>query len=918
MAGDWFVRIDSLDLGERHQWYNQKFAHKLKLPGSLTTNGIGNDIALNTPWMGSIFDSSWFFAPQYAEFRKRGNIKIPFWLQPTKYYQGAAWYQKNVVIPPSWQGRHIELFIERSHWETIVWVDNHKIGMQNSLGTSHVFDLTKFLTPGKHTLTIRVDNRLKDFNVGQNSHSISDHTQSNWNGMIGKLSLIARPLVYIENIQLYPNINDKKVVGIIKVKNETGRPIHAQIEMKAVAETPGAGKLNSKFLDLDLTGDSTTLEVDYNMGDRPLLWNEFSPNLYNLNVRIKVDNISDNKNVLFGMREFAIEGTHFTINGQPTFLRGTLECAIFPLTGYPPTDVSSWMRIFKIARSYGLNHMRFHSWCPPEAAFAAADRSGFYLQVECSSWANWGTTIGDGFALDEYIMSESERMIRDYGNHPSFCMLTYGNEPGGKNHIQYVSKFVEYWKRKDQRRLYTAGAGWPAVKENNYHNISEPRIQLWNAGLKSIINSQPPRTNYDWKDIISQWNIPVVSHEIGQWCVYPDFKEIKKYTGILKAKNFEIFQYNLNKHGMGRLADSFLLASGKLQALCYKADIEAALRTPGLGGFQLLDLHDFPGQGTALVGVLNPFWNDKGYITGKEYSQFCNATVPLARFPKMIYLNDEEISVPIEVAHFANKSLKDIIPKWIIKNATGKIVFQGELPQVDISLGNGISLGRITQNLSSILQPSRLTLNVTIGTQINSWDFFVYPAHLPQTKEDILVTQELNAEALRKLNDGGSVLLTLPKNSIKPEWGGKIAVGFSSIFWNTAWTNGQAPHTLGILCNPNHPALKEFPTQYHSNWQWWDGMSYSNAVMLDSVSAGLRPIVRVIDDWVTNRSLGLIFECKVGNGKVLVSSIDLLKDQARRPEARQLLFSLKKYMETAAFNPGVTIDLNKLKSLVNK
>ena len=85
------------------------------------------------------------------------------------------------------------------------------------------------------------------------------------------------------------------------------------------------------------------------------------------------------------------------------------------------------------------------------------------------------------------------------------------------------------------------------------------------------------------------------------------------------------------------MADSFLLASGKLQALCYKADIEAALRTKNFAGFQLLDLHDFPGQGSAIVGVLNPFWESKGYVTPQEYSEFCNSVVPLARMSKFVF-----------------------------------------------------------------------------------------------------------------------------------------------------------------------------------------------------------------------------------------------------------------------------------------
>lgn len=915
LSGQWLFQVDSLDKGINEQWFSRKLQDKIQLPGSMTTNGKGNDITVNTPWTATVNDSSWFFKPEYSKYRQPGNIKIPFWLQPVKYYKGAAWYQKSITIPASWKDRYLELFIERSHWETTVWVDDKQIGMKNSLGTPHVFNLSEALSPGTHLLTIRIDNRVKDFNVGPNSHSISDHTQSNWNGMVGKLFIAARPALHLDDIQLYPDVKNKQVLAKIKINNLKNKPVKANIQLLATSSNPQAEELETVIKEVNIKGSSTELEIVYPMGDNPLSWNEFHPNLYSLKVRLTSKKDSEEKAVSFGMREFAAKGTQFTVNGHLTFLRGTLESAIFPKTGYPPTDVESWMHIFKVCKSYGLNHMRFHSWTPPETAFEAADRSGFYLQVESGSWAHRGATIGDGEPLDQYIYDESERVVKAFGNHPSFCMMAYGNEPSGKNQVKYLTDFVNYWKKKDSRRLYTTAAGWPVIPENNYNNTPKPRIQQWREGLKSIINAQPPRSDYDWSKIISKWQQPTVSHEIGQWCVYPNFKEIPKYDGVLKPKNFEIFQEKLKDNGMASLADSFLLASGKLQVLCYKADIEAALRTPGFGGFQLLDLHDFPGQGTALVGVLDPFWDDKGYVTGAEYSRFCNAIVPLVRLPKMVYLNNEELSVPVELSHFGEAALENVTPAWSIKNTEGEILFEGRLAKTNIPLGNAFKLGEIKQTLSSVKQAGRLTLTVSINNAHNSWDIFVYPATLPEINEGILITQQFDAKAIKTLNNGGKVLLTLKKGSVKPEKGGNVKIGFSSIFWNTSWTNGQAPTTLGILCNPQHPALQAFPTEYHSNWQWWDAMSHSDAIKLDEVSANLKPIVRVIDDWVTAQPLGLIFECGVGKGKLLVSGIDLLTDQDKRPEARQLLYSLKKYMASEKFQPQILVDIEKIKGL---
>lgn len=915
LAGEWKFATDATDRGVPEKWFLETLSESVSLPGSMATNGKGDDITVNTRFTGQIVDSSFYKKPEYAKYRVEGNVKIPFWLQAVKYYVGAAWYQREVIIPNNWKNQDIELFLERCHWETRLWIDNKEVGMQNSLGTPHIYKLSDVLTPGKHRITICVDNRTKSIDPGLNSHSISDHTQTNWNGIVGKLYLEARPLIQIKNIQVFPNIQQKIIIAKIKLENLESKRQKAIISLT----TSGATEVAPKSLNLNIASGLDSIVVEYPMGDNVKLWSEFHPDLYTLKAELTAKKSTATYETTFGMREIKAVGKQLQINGKPLFLRGTLECAIFPKTGFPPTDKAEWLRIFNIARAHGLNHFRFHSWCPPEAAFEAADQMGFYLQIECSSWANQSTTIGDGKPFDKYLYEESRRMVETYGNHPSFCMMTYGNEPGGDNHKEFLSSFVSYWKKQDSRRIYTSGAGWPNLDVNDYLSDSEPRIQHWGQGLGSIINSQAPSSAYDWTPVTDKFHQPMVSHEIGQWCVYPNFKEIKKYTGVVRAKNFEIFQETLKEHGMEQLADSFLQASGKLQALCYKADIEAALRTKDFGGFQLLDLHDFPGQGTALVGVLDAFWDEKGYISAKEYNRFCNSTVPLARLKKHIYYNSDTLKANIEVAHYGDASLSNIVPVWKISDVSGKIIFSGKLPQTDIALGNGTALGRISVPFESITNAQKLILEVSVASYSNSWDIWVYPTKNEPIagNEKIKVVSSLDSLTQRYLENGGSVLLTLKKGSLKPEYGGKIEIGFSSIFWNTAWTEGQAPHTLGILCNPKHKALAMFPTEYHSNWQWWDAMSHSGAIMLAPISAEIKPIVRVIDDWVTNRPLALLFEVKVGKGKLLVSGIDFNQNMDNRPEAKQLLFSLKKYMASSAFNPTVPVLIKTVSNLCN-
>ncbi|WP_091208203.1 sugar-binding domain-containing protein [Mucilaginibacter gossypiicola] len=914
LAGKWAFEVDSLDAGVTEKWYNRPLKDIISLPGSMTTNGKGKDISITTPWTGSIIDSGWFYKPEYKKYRAPGHVKVPFWLQPVKYYKGPAWYQKEILIPAGWAGNTIKLFLERCHWYTDVWIDNKYIGELNSLGTPDIFNLGS-VTPGKHRLTIRVDNGVQQVDVGQNSHSISDHTQGNWNGIAGKIVLQALHKTYLEDVQVFSDIRRQSAALKFNiVSGSKSLPLRVACEVYDNEERIVARK------NLDLKNDSAVIHagVDILIGKHVKLWDEFHPNLYRLRVLLSSKgSVVDSREITFGMREFATNNTQFTINGRLTFLRGTLDCAAYPITGYPPTDVAAWSKIFRQCKSFGLNHIRFHSWCPPEAAFTAADQAGLYLQIECSSWANQGATIGDGKPLDKFIYQESERIVKAFGNHPSFCMLLYGNEPDGPKFTQYLTDFVKYWKGKDSRRLYTTGAGWPIIAGADYNSSPDPRIQAWGSGLNSIINAQPPGTDYDWHAIIAKWNHPTVSHEIGQWCVYPDFSEIQKYKGVLQAKNFEIFQDQLQQNGLGQYAKGFLYNSGRLQSLCYKADIEAALRTPGFGGFQLLGLNDFPGQGTALVGVVNPFWETKGYINADEYRQFCNAVVPLARFSKMIWESNEILRISVEVAQFSESVIRKPDLKWRILSSDKKIMFQGTFPGKDVPNGNGIKIAEISQNLSGIMKPCKLTLEVNVAGYKNTWDFFVYP-HLETTNlQDILVTQTLDKKAEDVLLHGGKVLWSLKKGSLKKEFGGEVQIGFSSIFWNTAWTGGQAPHTLGIMCDPAHPAFRDFPTQSYSNWQWWDAIVHSNAIELDKVKSGLKPIVRVIDDWVTARSLGLVFEARVGNGQLIVSGIDLVSEIDKRPSSRQLKYSLINYMHGTAFDPKAQISIENLKSITN-
>lgn len=941
LAGKWRFKIDSLDQGIIHKWFSVPFTEEITLPGSMAENGKGNEITLKTKWTGSIYDSSYYFNPRLAKYRQPGNIKIPFWLTPAKHYTGPAWYQKEVIIPAGWKGKRIELELEYAHSETTVWVDQAEIGMQYTFVTAQRYDLTKELTPGKHILSIRIDNRIKAINVGQDSHSLTDHTQGNWNGIVGKIGLTAGSLLHFDDIQVFPDLKNKtaKISIALDAPLKTGFSGEVTVTGHSF-NSPVNHDLKPVKASFSLVNGKGVVNIVLPMGDKMQTWDEFDPALYELTVTATPKNGEKaTKQVTFGMREFKASGRQFLINGRPVFLRGTVNNCEFPLTGYPAMDEAAWIRIFKISKAHGLNHMRFHSWCPPEAAFKAADKVGFYLQPEGPSWANHGTSIGDGKPIDQFIYDETNRMGKAFGNYASYCMLAYGNEPRGRQ-VEYLTKFNDYWKQKDSRRLYTGasvGGSWPVIPNNEF---------MVRAGARGLSWNKQPESISDYAEQIAKFTVPFVAHEMGQYCVFPDFKEIKKYTGVYRAKNFELFEEDLKDHDMADEAERFLMASGKLQALAYKNEIEKAFRTPGYSGYQLLSLNDYPGQGTALIGVLNAFWEEKGYITAKQFRRFSNSTVPLMRTAKFVYSNNEVFNAAVEVAHYGKAALEHAKVSWKITNSAGQVLASGNFDPKTITIGNCIELGKVSFDLSVIKKAEQLNFEVNIeGTEFsNDWDIWVFPPVLPvegmgssaenrvagkgkaaakkdksvrdhDLKKDqaaVYYCTELDQKAEDILTNGGLVFLNTAGKVVK---GKEVVQTFLPVFWNTSWFKMRPPHTLGILLDPKNPAFKDFPTSYHSDFQWWEIVNNAQVMNMEDFPKGFRPLVQPIDTWFLNRKLALIFEVKVGKGKLIVSAADLSADGNHGPAASQLYRSLLSYMSSEAFNPAFNVDINLVRDL---
>ncbi len=637
------------------------------------------------------------------------------------------------------------------------------------------------------------------------------------------------------------------------------------------------------------------------MGGNPRLWDEFSPALYALTVSMTAKSatqrFADKQTVTFGMRKFGTRGTQFTMNGRPVFLRGTLECAIFPLTGYPPTDVPSWQRIYRIIKSYGLNFIRFHSWCPPEAAFTAADIEGVMIQAE-GPQAN--VPAGVDKKRDAFIEQELLRMIRTYGNHPSFCLMTLGNEYGGSDAV--LSHWVDMLIKEDPRHLYSSASSAQVTANRQFTERGEPR------------GVQGPGTDVDFREAIAKEDRPLIGHEIGQWTFYPNFDETKKYTGVLAAKNFDLVRDDLVAKHLLDLAPRFVQATGRHATLLYKEEIEILMRTPGHAGFSLLDLHDYPGQGTALIGVLDPFWDSKGFVTPEAHRRYCGPTVPLLRIKKRTFTTEETFAAEAEIAHFGPKEIANAQPVWSIRDEKGREVASGALATLTVPTGKLTSLGAFSASLAKVPAPAKLTVTVRLeGTAFaNDWDIWVYPASAPAiTPADVVIARRWDDATKAALANGKKVIL-FPE-VLNPSQ--SLPGSFLPVFWSPIWFPSQQPNTMGILCDPKHPALAQFPTEFYSNWQWYDLLQNSRTVNLNDTPASFRPIVEVIDNFARNNKLGNLFEARVGRGSLLVCTIDLPRLAEDQAAAKQLLRSLYACAGSGSFLPPEELETTLLDKL---
>ena len=928
LAGTWRFRLDPDRRGADDRWFGTDLPEEIALPGSTDDGGFGLE----------------------------NNARELTYLTRVRTFEGQAWYQKTIDIPKKWAGKKILLFLERCMWETDLWIDDEYVGWRDSLLTPHIYDISGRAGPGAHRLTLRVDSSPRGTPKKFKNHAYGEHTQIVWNGVIGRIELLCLEPVHLIDVQVFPNVAERSVRVVSKIGNDSGETARGSVTCTAkLRGTPDAGS-TAPGRSHDISGGSPTVPrrspatstqspaasrqsfeaeetretliiTELSLGPDALLWDDFSPNLYELEVALEIDSpraLSDRRNVTFGLREIGVRGTQFVLNGRVAFLRGTHDGGNAPLKGYPDMDVESWRRIYHIGKSYGLNHWRFHSWTPPDAAFTAADEEGIIIQTEMVQFAEIGKTFPPRTAFDDQRRREElSRLLSTYGNHPSFCLMTMGNEISNDT---VGAGLISEARSADSRRLYSAVSNDFETKrpydDDQFWVTPFGRDMIENRG-KSFLFTERPRTDGDYTDLFAPYSVPIVTHELGQWWVYPNLDEIPKYNGNLRARHFEIYRESLENRGMLDNVKDFVKASGALSAILYREEIERVLRTPFYGGFQLLDLHDYPGQGTATVGMLDSFWDSKGIISPEVWRRFCQPVVLLARFPRYVWTQAENFAPDIEVANYGEREIEGAACTWAIRDSTGEAIATGELPAAAAPQGRLTGLGQVTVSLEGFTAPQKLSFEVSLRNSpvANDWPLWVFPSSLEMPDSSgLVVAHEWNSRVKGQVRDGERVVLfARPLMNAEP-------TRFATMFWSPYWVSEQ-PMSCGLLIDRNHPSLSQFPTETHTNWHWWELLSIvgdvtpterelyhgsgvlspARAAVLNDFPPELRPIIRVIDQPLRNNREAVLFEASVGRGRLLVCTLDVETDLDRRFVARQLRYSLLKYAASDQFKPAVSI-----------
>ncbi len=819
-------------------------------------------------------------------------------------FEGYAWFRRTIEIPEEADGKCIRLFLERTRM-TAIYIDGRECRFGDSLCSPHCFSLGG-LSVGSHELVVRVAN--VEYPTG-GGHMTSRDTQTNWNGIIGRMELQLFS-AYPDAVYVFPNVTEHSV----KLRAEIVGTQHGSAAVRISDDI-------REYAVQQLSYADGVFEAEIGLPTDVPLWDEFAPNLLKLEIKIG----DDRRVITFGMREMKGDGLKLLVNGRETFLRGKHDGMVFPKTGYAPADVESWLEVFRTAKQYGINHYRFHTCCPPEAAFAAADIMGIYMQPELPFWG----TIPDEFGDEHnYLRNEGFRILREFSHHPSFVMMSMGNELWGSK--ERLNELIAGYRAVCPDKMYVGGSNnyqfVPCVLDEDdfFSGVRFDRDRLIRGSYamcdapQGHIQTTEPNTvhNYDplideaqalesmgGGEIMIQYgtemrkveaqdsgtlvpDVPVISHEVGQFAMYPDFDEIPRYTGAVQHLAYDAYRKGLEEKGMfGKWCD-FFNASGKLSVQCYRNDIETALRSSQMSGFQLLDIQDFPGQGVATVGILNSFLENKGHVTPEEWRSFCSDTVVLASFGKYIYTAGEEILCGVQLSN-TNPNFSCDSVSWSVE-ADGAVIAGGETPLH--SRSGRISLYKSIAFAVNCDKPVTATLKLSANGEItNSYDLYIYP------EIDVRITEssiEYNGKTVKITKTPESGALCVPTAS-EDSLVGEYCTDFwcYGMFRSISESMGKPvpTGTLGLYIEENSPVLSGFPTEYFTTPRWYALVSHSHCAELDGTE--ITPDVWVIDNPERRKKLALLYR---DNGAVCCTS--RLWEVADRIEVKHFAAAIVRYI----------------------
>lgn len=953
LNGKWHVVLEDGTTGQ------------MDLPGTLDENGIGHrDVGANQWHPDAVLGNA------AGEIDKDAPIATRFTRRHT--YEGEARISRKITVPDYGTDRLFVLAERARALRLLVDGEACSVFRQGTLSTPYIFELTG-AAPGEHEFTFLSDNSYPGMPKAAiyYSSAATDETQTNWNGILGECSMYTRPQNFIDSLRVYPRAVKKEeknkaggyVLDVCVELAPGAKKVYKDAKIILQSEALAAGELEDTQTLTEIISYSgeglaeagtdkeenpKTMEIwfrDLPLRENVKLWDEDEGNLYEMAVTLDNGMSAEDKGgstaecrTRFGIRSFGDNGSgRLALNGRAIFLRGEANCAEYPETGHPPMTIPEWKEMLLKYRSYGINFVRFHSHCEPEAAFAAADELGMLLQPELSHW-----DPKDAFGTEEsyrYYRAELVDLLKTYANHPSFVMLTLGNELQAQDEgRERMRELVRTAKRMDPTRLYANGSNAfygeeGCDPESDFYTSKSCKdvvIRGTFSGMRGYLNENYPSADrtYDeaMAEIRKEYQKPVFSFEVGQFEVLPDFEELESFHGISDPVNLKLIKKRVEERGLLPTWEKYVEATGELSRLAYREEIEAAMRTRELSGISLLGLQDFPGQGTALVGMMNSHLEPKPYDFARpeRFREFFQECRILVKLPHYTYEAGERLIAEVEAANFGKRNIEGVFcwtlagKKSVSENGNcepaeikskNTVIATGEDTEITICRpGSYTEVGSLDIPLDFVEKNTALTLKVRIGDSISAYPIWVYRKTTPVCPENVYETRAFDVKTREILQNGGRVYLS--PDADKESLPNSIKTQFTTDFWSVG-TFADQEGGMGQLIDTEHPIFKEFPTDFHTDWQWWI-MATKRAVILPHP---MKTIITEMDSYAFLRPMAQMIEFRCLKGKVLLSTMELHKSQ-QYPEVRALQASIYTYLSGENFEPAEEITEEELSMLV--